>query len=95
MDDKPLLNEYDDNVNTINDEAVIDIMKQAKLSAGNNSNGVWRSVALTPTGDAHNGLTGFDETTLLSQIDTMLNSFLHVLHPIVQTRFYENRWKFQ
>ena len=36
MDDK-LLNDHDNNGNTINDENVINIMKQTKLSTGNNT----------------------------------------------------------
>ena len=37
MDDKLLLNDHDDNGNTIDDTAVIDILKQTKFSSGNNT----------------------------------------------------------
>ena len=37
MDDKPLLNDHDNNGNKVNDTNVINILKDTKLSAGNNT----------------------------------------------------------
>ena len=53
-----------------------------KLFDVEDSDSVWRTGSLTPSGDGHDGIASLDELLLLAEVNTELDSVFNIHHPL-------------